>query len=99
MIFRGLTACGTEQYKAPEMWAHEEQTPGVDMWSLGCIIFEALTKRLTFPQAKTSDMIAAIETAKVSYPHHLSNILKDLIQKLIVRKAGSRLTASQVCDT
>ncbi|EFP00926.1 hypothetical protein CRE_13770 [Caenorhabditis remanei] len=95
---RGLTACGTEQYKAPEMWAHEEQTPGVDMWSLGCIIFEALTKRLTFPQAKTSDMNAAIESAKVSYPHHLSNILKDLIQKLIVRKAGSRLTTSQVLD-
>ncbi|EFP00925.1 hypothetical protein CRE_13772 [Caenorhabditis remanei] len=94
----GLTACGTEQYKAPEMWAHEEQTPGVDMWSLGCIIFEALTKRLTFPQAKTSDMNAAIESAKVSYPHHLSNILKDLIQKLIVRKAGSRLTTSQVLD-
>ncbi|EFP06533.1 hypothetical protein CRE_08421 [Caenorhabditis remanei] len=60
-IIIALTACGTEQYKAPEMWVHEEQTPGVDMWSLGCI-FEALTKRLTFPQAKTSDMIAAIDS-------------------------------------
>ncbi|EFP00600.1 hypothetical protein CRE_30239 [Caenorhabditis remanei] len=95
---KGLTACGTEQYKAPEIWAHEEQTTSVDMWSLGCIMFEALTKRLTFPQAKTSDMIAAIDSAKVSYPHSLSNVSKDLIQKLIVRKAGSRLTASQLLD-
>ncbi|EFO83341.1 hypothetical protein CRE_11584 [Caenorhabditis remanei] len=22
---KGLTACGTEQYNAPEIWAHEEQ--------------------------------------------------------------------------
>ncbi|KAF1745896.1 hypothetical protein GCK72_022343 [Caenorhabditis remanei] len=88
-----LTACGTEQYKAPEMWAHEKQTPGVDMWSLGCI-FEALTNRLPFPQAKTSDMIAAIDSAKSVLSTSFEQHFKRFDTETIVRKAGSRLTAS-----
>lgn len=48
---------GTFDYMAPERFGDQAATPAVDVYSLGCVLFEALTGRKPFPG--TSERIIA----------------------------------------
>ncbi len=41
---------GTADYVAPELLDGTEATPAADVYSLGCVLFEALTGRVPFPR-------------------------------------------------
>ncbi|MEZ6187273.1 MAG: protein kinase [Planctomycetota bacterium] len=51
---------GTQAYMAPEQFSTdpELQRPAVDVWSLGVLLYEALTGRSPFPAHKVSDLRA-----------------------------------------
>jgi serine/threonine protein kinase len=48
-------------YRAPELLlGNPNYGPGVDMWSLGCIIVELIQKRPLFPASTEADLINMI---------------------------------------
>ncbi len=81
-------------YTAPERFDKQPPTPGSDLYSIGVMLFEALTGTLPFkqnPNAKdsTQDLIdkccfqpaPKIETLVPSLPDHIRRIVNGLLQK------------------
>ena len=42
------TLCGTRNYTAPEVFIGAPLSPALDIWSLGCTVFELLSRQLLF---------------------------------------------------
>lgn len=54
-------------YRAPEIVLGIPYTPAIDMWSLGCILFELYTGRPLFPAVNEHDLLLLI-TELLGYP-------------------------------
>ncbi|EAN93636.1 protein kinase, putative [Trypanosoma cruzi] len=52
----GLTICGTPAYVAPELWRNERYGAAADIWSLGVILYEAMTGRRPFEGTKYEEL-------------------------------------------
>ncbi len=42
-VLRGASVVGTAEYMSPEQWRGEQVGPAADVYSLGCVLYEALT--------------------------------------------------------
>ncbi|MGN6663707.1 MAG: protein kinase domain-containing protein [Solirubrobacterales bacterium] len=49
----GASVVGTAQYMSPEQWRGEEIGPAADVYSLGCVLYEALTGIAPFGRAES----------------------------------------------
>jgi serine/threonine protein kinase len=91
------TACGSPCYAAPEMIAGKRyHGPGVDMWSLGVILFALLCGYLPFEDANTTKLYEKIMGGHYELPDFLSQGGADLIQKLLTTDPKRRFTVAQV---
>lgn len=91
------TACGSPCYAAPEMIAGKRyHGPGVDMWSLGVILFALVCGYLPFEDANTAKLYDKIMNGDYEMPDFISKGAADLISKLLCTDPRRRLTADQV---
>ena len=54
------TFTGTLNYMAPEIFKGDKYTNKVEMWSLGCIIYELFSLNVCFPQTNLVDLVGKI---------------------------------------
>ncbi|RHY92236.1 hypothetical protein DYB37_006731 [Aphanomyces astaci] len=98
------TFCGSAEYISPEVLmladaAFDEVLPlaggydkGVDLWALGCLVFELLTGLPPFYSGKCrSELYAKIKDGYVAFPSYLSEEAKDLVSKLLQPTPHDRL--------
>jgi 5'-AMP-activated protein kinase catalytic alpha subunit len=91
------TACGSPCYAAPEMIAGKRyHGPGVDLWSLGVILFALLCGYLPFEDPNTTKLYEKIMGGKYELPAFLSQGGADLIQKLLTTDPKRRCTVEQL---
>lgn len=94
------TICGTPPYMAPELFKDcKEGYIGncVDMWAIGCIIYEMIHKQLAFNAVTLQDMIRKI--GKVSYApmkQNLQQVFKNIILGCLKCDPNMRLTCDKI---
>jgi serine/threonine protein kinase len=85
---------GTAAYMSPEQARGKLVDKRTDIWAFGCVLYEMLSGRLTFPGATVSDTIAAIlerEPAWDALPRTLPPAVRRLLRRCLEKEARQRL--------
>eukprot|EP00730_Choanoeca_flexa_P019203 TRINITY_DN9373_c0_g1_i1.p1 TRINITY_DN9373_c0_g1~~TRINITY_DN9373_c0_g1_i1.p1 ORF type:complete len:686 (+),score=168.84 TRINITY_DN9373_c0_g1_i1:223-2280(+) len=91
---KNMTFAGTCEYMAPEIINREGHNKAVDWWSLGALLFDMLTGSPPFAASTRKKTMEKILKAKCIFPPYLAQHSKDLLRKLLKRKASERLRSA-----
>ena len=99
-LFQGeINKAGSLSYMAPEIvggWNYESQ-PAIDVWSLGCILYEILTGEKLF-DGKFNEKKDKILRGKFVLAKLISSEAAHLINKMIKVKVKERITLEECFD-
>ena len=85
---------GTAAYMSPEQARGKPVDKRADIWSFGCILYETLTGRQTFPGETVSDTIAAVLTKEPEWsalPNSTPVKARDLLRRCLQKDSKERL--------
>lgn len=93
------TLCGTPNYIAPEILENKEgHSYGVDVWSLGVIIYTLVIGKPPFETENVKETYKRIKSCSFKFPDHVkaSDEVKDLITKILVKDPNARLSLDKI---
>ncbi|KAI0419039.1 hypothetical protein F5X98DRAFT_362741 [Xylaria grammica] len=93
------TSCGSPHYAAPELIARARyQGNKVDIWSLGCLLYATLSRRLPFddPDGNVPKLLAKAAKGVYSMPEFLSKEAQDLIAKMLTVDPVKRISIRKI---
>jgi len=89
-----MTIVGTPAYMSPEQASGRELDARTDIWSFGCVLYEALTGKQAFRGATVTEVLAAVierEPDWAALPAVSSTRLALLLKRCLRKDANSRL--------
>ena len=95
------TFCGTIEYMAPEIVENENYDYGVDIWSLGILLYELLYGHSPFKANNTKNVILNIKSHELTYDDNNKNVsksCKDLIKKLLNNNPQKRYKIKDILE-
>jgi len=88
-----LSTC--EYIGAPEILEGREDTPAVDWWSLGILIYQFFTGQTPFAGPQLNAVIEKIIIGNLTFPKDVHSSVKSLISMLLDKDEVSRLNAAK----
>ncbi|KAK2827735.1 hypothetical protein Q7C36_018661 [Tachysurus vachellii] len=88
---RRSTLCGTLDYLPPEMIEGKTHDEKVDLWSLGVLCYEFLVGNPPFETKSHEETYRKISRVEFTYPSHVSEGARDLINRLLKHNPLHRL--------
>jgi len=96
------TACGTPGYVAPEVLLNQPYGPGVDLWSMGVILYILLCGFPPFYHSNTAELYRQIKKGDYTMPKkywgEISDEAKNLVQRLLTVNPAKRATPAEVLE-
>ena len=94
---------GTPHYMAPEQWQDSKMVDQVcDIWSVGVILYQMLTKKLPYSGYSGANIIYAILTQEVTPPHQickeqdpLAQLIEPICLKALEKEKENRFQSAQ----
>ena len=97
-FFKTFTIIGTPHYMAPEVFEGNGYSFEVDLWSLGCLLYEFLCFGLPFGDSASTDPYAVytdIKKHNVTFPKFMKDHnAKNLINALLIKNPKQRSATS-----
>ena len=85
------TPTGTPYYASPEVWQDKPYGAKSDIWSLGCVLYEAVALRPPFMASDMKQLSQKVTIGKYpDIPRIYSNNLRDLIKRLLQINPANR---------
>lgn len=85
------TTCGTTAYWAPEIWESAPQDESVDMWMLGCMLYEMLAGHAPFHEQDQTKLKQKVLSVEFGYPPWFSNEACHTVHILLQRNPAHRV--------
>jgi 3-phosphoinositide dependent protein kinase-1 len=92
---RRSTFVGTAEYVSPEVLNDESSGLAVDLWALGCIVYQLIVGKPPFKAANEYLIFERIREGVVEYPTHMHADAVDLVSKLLNTDPSQRLGAGR----
>ena len=86
------TFCGTPIYLAPEMIRGTGHDEHIDIWCIGCLMYELLTGSPPFSGPNKEGLMLNILHKKINYPKNMNADAKDLLQKILIQEPNQRIS-------
>ena len=91
------TPCGSPCYASPEMLSGVNYDGfKIDIWATGIILFAMLCGFLPFDDKDNNILFQKILDCKIKFPNSLSQIAKDLLEKILVIDPKKRINIPEI---
>jgi len=88
---RSNSFVGTAEYVSPELLNDKVTYKSSDLWALGCMIYQMIAGRPPFRGASEFMTFQAVSSGIFTYPKGFPDVVKDLINQLLVIDPEKRL--------
>ncbi|XP_015906591.1 3-phosphoinositide-dependent protein kinase 1 isoform X1 [Parasteatoda tepidariorum] len=88
---RSNSFVGTAQYVSPEMLSDKSASPSVDLWALGCIVYQMVSGLPPFRAPNEYLIFQKITKLEYDFPDGFLPPAKDLVEKLLVLEPSQRI--------
>ena len=94
------TLIGTFPYMAPEQWLGEPETFGIDVWAMGCVLYELLSGRVPRSYLSATEYAAAAARREPvpPLPGNVPGWLADAVMSMLRLEPAGRPTAAQCAE-
>ena len=93
------TFCGTVEYMAPEIVDNKCYDMGIDIWSLGILLYELCHGFSPFVAKTSHEIMIKIKEHNVKFFKNLSKDCKDLILSLLEPNADIRMKSKDILNS
>eukprot|EP01136_Pigoraptor_vietnamica_P010156 Opistho-1_new@47449 len=91
------TFCGTPLYAAPELVSGIKYPgPPADVWAMGVVLYAMVVGNPPFQAEALKQLYEKIKAVNYTFPDYLSEGIKDLIRKILVKDIAQRYTVAQI---
>uniref|UniRef100_A0A1A9X5F4 non-specific serine/threonine protein kinase n=1 Tax=Glossina brevipalpis TaxID=37001 RepID=A0A1A9X5F4_9MUSC len=87
---------GTPLYMAPELLAERPYDHQADLWSLGCISYEAIAGQPPFCTTSILHLVKMMKNEEVKWPSFLSSDCRSFLQGLLEKDSSLRTSWAQI---
>ncbi|EFO64209.1 Kinase, NEK [Giardia lamblia P15] len=96
VVSKAMTLAGTYHYMAPEIIKGQKYTEKVDVWSIGCVVYELCTLKVPTFDTLFSSGQPPMEFISFTLPDMYSNELKKFIEWCLIIRQDDRLSVYEL---